>query len=285
MNAMPSNEDGSGTDDSLKSVFDHPCRPKLARLPSSKKRCVVLMPFSREFDLIWHYGIRLPFQPGGALANSWQCTRADEWGPGQIMEQIYQQIDTADAILVDLTGLNSNVVYELGYAHGKQHQAMLVNQYTAEGLPFDLRGYRVVWYEPTAESLSELNAQIVAWLSADLSSRDGMPRLALEPVAVVTAGGVPFALKNTGDGLATDVKVTWGKWDEAYDQPLAPGSVANLLVPHDWEFTKYVAEEKPLPGALQVEYRAANGTTHTQSWDVQPIRTKGMFKTEVQERT
>lgn len=122
------------TDGSDRSVFDLPMpqRSPLV-LPSPKRRCFVLMPFSKQFDLVWHYGILRPFQ--GELAESWECTRADEWGPGQIMGQVYEHIRESHAILADLTGANANVYYELGYAHAVGHRAMLITQDPLEGLP------------------------------------------------------------------------------------------------------------------------------------------------------
>lgn len=59
-----------------------------------------------------------------------------------ISESIYRSIKDADLILVDLTGSNPNVLYELGVAHSMGKRVILVADSIAS-VPFDIVNYRV----------------------------------------------------------------------------------------------------------------------------------------------
>ena len=58
-------------------------------------------------------------------------------------------ISDADLVVADLTGLNANVMYEVGVAHALRKPTLVVTQEIDE-LPFDLRTSR----SPTAITLS-----------------------------------------------------------------------------------------------------------------------------------
>lgn len=63
-----------------------------------------------------------------------------------ILKDIIQPIYDADIILADLTGLNSNVMYELGIAHTMNKKTIMITQDDLDGLPFDLKQYRTQHY-------------------------------------------------------------------------------------------------------------------------------------------
>lgn len=62
-----------------------------------------------------------------------------------ILRDIVESIYSSDLIVVDLTGLNPNVFYELGLAHAFQKPVILLTQDISE-VPFDLKSYILLEY-------------------------------------------------------------------------------------------------------------------------------------------
>ena len=79
--------------------------------------------------------------------NLYEFVNAGDTGNVQnILKDIIQPIYDADIILADLTGLNSNVMYELGIAHTMNKKTIMITQDNLDGLPFDLKQYRTQRY-------------------------------------------------------------------------------------------------------------------------------------------
>ncbi len=66
--------------------------------------------------------------------------------PGIIFEDIKRQIAEAKIVIAEITAPNQNVFYELGYAHALNKPTILLAQRHKE-LPFDIRSYRVTFYD------------------------------------------------------------------------------------------------------------------------------------------
>jgi nucleoside 2-deoxyribosyltransferase len=81
--------------------------------------------------------------------------RADEINrPGRITDQIVQAINEAEVIVADISGLNPNVMWELGYAHAMGKPVVLMNQ-DVHASPFDIRDYRQVIYSSSPTDADE----------------------------------------------------------------------------------------------------------------------------------
>ncbi len=74
----------------------------------------------------------------------YKARRAD--AVGDILKEIVEDIHAANIIVAVLTGLNPNVFYELGIAHGFRKQTLLLTEDRNE-LPFDLKGYNCIEYQ------------------------------------------------------------------------------------------------------------------------------------------
>lgn len=73
--------------------------------------------------------------------------RADQvYGPGNILEDIVRGIETAQIVIAEITPINANVFYEVGYAHALKKQTILLAE-NGTKLPFDLSGFRCLFYE------------------------------------------------------------------------------------------------------------------------------------------
>jgi hypothetical protein len=103
------------------------------------KRAFLIMPF--DDSLNW---LHREIVDAGAIEGV-DVRRADNiFSPGVILQQIFQAIDAADAVIAVCTGLNANVFFELGYAW-RTHRPILVAQ-DATSLPFDVAHYRTELY-------------------------------------------------------------------------------------------------------------------------------------------
>ena len=68
------------------------------------------------------------------------------FGPGIILEDITAGIVEAKIVIAEITPPNQNVFYELGYAHALKKPTILLAD-SAKDLPFDISGYRCLFYE------------------------------------------------------------------------------------------------------------------------------------------
>ena len=60
---------------------------------------------------------------------------------------IIQPIYESDIVIADLTGLNPNVMYELGLAHSFNKKTIVITKDDLSQLPFDLKQYRAKDYD------------------------------------------------------------------------------------------------------------------------------------------
>jgi hypothetical protein len=113
-----------------------------------KPRVFVLMPFGKELDDIYSLGIKAACKEVGAT-----CERVDEqFFTRPIGERIHSQIDEADLIVADLTGLSQNVFYEVGFAHARAKTVILLSR-GSEEIPFNLHDYPHIAYEGSIKRL------------------------------------------------------------------------------------------------------------------------------------
>jgi hypothetical protein len=107
----------------------------------TQAQCFVMIPFREPFESLYFKIIQPAIESFGIL-----CQRGDEsLIPGTITNQIYKQIEAASLLIADVTGMNPNVSYELGIAHGLNKPVILISQ-SLDGLPFDYKAYRTVLY-------------------------------------------------------------------------------------------------------------------------------------------
>ena len=105
-------------------------------------KAFVVMPFDKEFDGIYE-GIE-----GCLTDRNFGVDRADTQQTSRsIIKNVVVPLATFDLVIADLTGLNANVMYELGIAHALDKPVILIAQ-SRENLPFDLDKYEVMEYSP-----------------------------------------------------------------------------------------------------------------------------------------
>jgi hypothetical protein len=122
-----------------------------------KPHAFVAMPFSPEFEDVFHYGIQIPVHGAGLL-----CERVDAAVfEGLIIERILKRIATAKVVVAELTGANPNVYLEVGYAWASKVPTVLLARDVNE-LRFDVKGHRCLIYK----NIRELEGLLAAELRA-----------------------------------------------------------------------------------------------------------------------
>lgn len=158
----------------------------------------VLMPFDEAFTDVYRLGIKQACDKAGAYAERLD----DQIFTESMLQRIYNQIAKADIIVADMTGRNSNVFYEVGYAHALGKVVIHLTK-SADDIPFDLKHYPHIVYQNVTQLLPRLELSI-AW-AIQQSAQRLRPTL---PVTVrcntIVLQGEPvvevWPLENTGEG-------------------------------------------------------------------------------------
>jgi hypothetical protein len=109
------------------------------------------MPFDAAFTDVYEQLIRTPLEAAGFLVR-----RADSlFNQQQILKDVVKGIADATLVIADVTGLNENVLYELGLAHALGKRTVMITQ-KLDDLPFDLRAYRANEYSMLFHKAGEL---------------------------------------------------------------------------------------------------------------------------------
>jgi hypothetical protein len=139
----------------------------------------VIMPFSEAWSAGTYAFIRRTVERLDAPAGTFHLYRADDIAePGQITQQIKDSIANAHVTIADITNVNPNVMWELGYADGLGKTIVILNQSPGSS-PFDMVDRRQVAYPPTLTGTDE----------------DNLLRHLIE--ALRTGHGLPFTARST----------------------------------------------------------------------------------------
>ncbi|MBS2029952.1 MAG: hypothetical protein JST54_18770 [Deltaproteobacteria bacterium] len=130
-------------------------RPPPSDDPDATPHIFVAMPFSKEMEDVFYYGIQKPIHAAGFL-----CERIDHAKfTGDIVDRILKQISTAELVIAECTGANPNVYLEIGYAWGCNRNTLLLAR-TVDELRFDIRGHRAILYERILDLETALTAEL-----------------------------------------------------------------------------------------------------------------------------
>jgi hypothetical protein len=115
----------------------------------------VVMHFGEPYDTLYRdvitpAAIELGFAP----------YRADDvYRPGLVLEDIIQGLVESDIVVAEITPQNPNVFYELGYAHAVGKPTILLAE-RGRDLPFDIHGYRCIFYDNTIGGKKEVDSSL-----------------------------------------------------------------------------------------------------------------------------
>jgi hypothetical protein len=109
-----------------------------------RPQAFVVMKFGAPYDDLYADVIVLTCRELG-----FEAYRADNvYGPGIIIQDIISGLVQASVVIAEITPVNANVFYELGYAHALGKPTILLAERGVQ-LPFDVSGYRCIFYDNT----------------------------------------------------------------------------------------------------------------------------------------
>lgn len=109
---------------------------------NKKNHIFVAMPFKKEMYDTFYYGIQQPIHSCDLL-----CERIDQDSfTGDILSKMKNKIETAVAVIADLTFQNPNVYLEVGYAWGIGKPTILLIK-SGDELKFDVQGQKCLQYD------------------------------------------------------------------------------------------------------------------------------------------
>ncbi len=122
-----------------------------------ERQVAVMMPFKEDASIDPVYqAIKL-----GVENADFRCIRVDQLvTPGDITDDIRRLIAGSRLVIADLSEMNPNVMYELGYAHGRSKKVILVSTDSLKDLPFDIRSQRVLPYQRNKTGLDDLTERL-----------------------------------------------------------------------------------------------------------------------------
>lgn len=121
----------------------------------ARPKAFVVMQFSEPYNSLYTEVIK-PVSEAMGL----EAYRADDVNkPGIILQDIVRGILEAEVIIAEITPVNANMFYELGYAHALQKPTILLAEGRSE-LPFDIRSFRCVLYDNTIRGKITVEASL-----------------------------------------------------------------------------------------------------------------------------
>jgi HSP90 family molecular chaperone len=128
-------------------------------------KCFVALPYAMEFDPIW-VGLQETLRKEPF---NWNMTRADRQVEApELLNGILQHLDGSGRFVADLSGLNPNVLLELGMMlrASPKHTLILCDEMTFPKLPTDLKGQVPMIYPVCARESAEAAG---AWFERELA--------------------------------------------------------------------------------------------------------------------
>jgi hypothetical protein len=166
-------------------------------------RCFLICPFTPKdrFDDLYTLLCNVCLDVSKALSCKVECVRADKiTSAGVIHSEIWTQISQADVIVADVSGLNANVMLELGVAATikQKSQVIIIKDADCQELfLFDIGPARHILYKRTAAGFQRLYADLHFSL-----------QMALSGAPLVHTGVISPELPLTAD-FANQADVSW----------------------------------------------------------------------------
>ena len=132
---------------------------------SEKRLCYIIMPFSEHAGIDeeeWNSAYKDIFKPaieGSGL--KYRCERS-EISAGAFTKEIVENMKNAHLVLADITGLNGNVMWELGVRHALSPRTVMVVREDAfdESMISDLKSYGVHTYKNNGSGITDFKKRI-----------------------------------------------------------------------------------------------------------------------------
>jgi len=126
----------------------------------------VIMQFSGPYNELYEEVIK-------AICEEFKfhAIRADEkYGPGIIIADIEKEIRESQIIIADISPLNANVYYELGFAHALRKEVILIAEKNTK-LPFDISPFRTLFYENSISGKTQIEQELRKHIEAIVTKK------------------------------------------------------------------------------------------------------------------
>jgi|GEM_PF-483866 len=194
----------------------YPKQFRSEKVPIEKNRCFFIMPFAENFDII--YG-----NIKQSLSNDeYICVRVDEIsGSTPIVNKILTEILKAQFIIVDLTGGNPNVFYELGIAHTfKDADNIFLIKEKEVKVPFDIM--HLTYLEYDRNNLKLMISQLKQSLKEKQYISEFHEILNIKGITAISSDTheefLEFLQYNIPDSIATIVSILNMRFSEIKEQ-------------------------------------------------------------------
>lgn len=127
---------------------------------SVKPKLFVVMQFTEEYNKLYEEVIYPITEKAG-----FECVRGDDFFTSTpILKDIISSIEESTAIIAEITPDNPNVFYEIGYSHAIKKPTILLCDKKREKLPFDISGFRTLFYENSIAGKSKVEKSLQKYL-------------------------------------------------------------------------------------------------------------------------
>lgn len=183
------------------------------------KTCFIIMPFGKkpvgdttvDFDAIYadviEPAVRTASLPEGGTLEPYRTDKS--FASGDIDIEMFHAIEYSRIALVDITGLNANVFYELGTRHRARASGTVILRQTGAPLPFDINKIKAFSYDPDPSKAGEARELIARVLTESLrENRPDSPMQAALAVPKLHDGAVDALLLDAANALRVGDKAT-----------------------------------------------------------------------------
>lgn len=130
------------------------------KVMQQKPIAFIIMQFSDEYNQLFEEVIRPTCEGKG-----FECIRAnDKYTTNPIIQDIIESIHESSVIIANITPDNPNIFYEVGFAHAIKKPTILLCDRIRQNLPFDLSGFRTLFYENTIAGKSSIERDLNRYL-------------------------------------------------------------------------------------------------------------------------
>jgi hypothetical protein len=140
---------------------------------AAQKRCLVLMPFGPGHDSFYQDVLCDAIERADYIAHRIDI---DDYA-GNIPSLFLSSLERARSVVVDVTGLNPNVMYELGQVHARGINPLIINRrqqskMDAPTMPFYLRHEKLVSEENDEAGHRRIADALMQYLNAVTKNAD-----------------------------------------------------------------------------------------------------------------
>ncbi len=127
----------------------------------------IAMPFSPELRVAYDLIIKPACEEACTDEKSIIPWRGDdEFFSDTISKKAIEQMRTCDCFIADLTSLNLNVIFEIGYLHALNKEGICISHHTynEESVPIYLKNFPTYHYDEDPEDFEKLKSNLINFL-------------------------------------------------------------------------------------------------------------------------